>query len=289
VSGVCEDYYNCRYEMDRPTMFVGSSTEGLGVARAVRGLLHEDADITVWNEGFFALGSTFIETLVNNLPSFDFAVLVLTPDDQVTSRDDTLMSPRDNIVFELGLFMGRLGRSRTFLLNSDVKIPTDLAGVTTARFDWTREPDEQLRAVAPACDSIRRAIRTLGVAPEKTAAAITRLASRQDRHAQQLSAHGSEIRALRIAILGIVTGYEFDKLTGLEREGPFFCFYSDELYEELKRLRAMGLISHHEGSGLREIKRHYKDRHEQFDLKHFFYITTEGREYVRTRLAFDVD
>lgn len=54
--------------MDKPAMFVGSSTEGLGVARAVRDLLHEDAGITLWNEGFFAVGSTFIETLVTNLP-----------------------------------------------------------------------------------------------------------------------------------------------------------------------------------------------------------------------------
>jgi predicted nucleotide-binding protein len=51
--------------------------EGLAVARAVRSLLTDVAIVTVWNEGFFALGSTFIETLVNELPKFDFAVLIL--------------------------------------------------------------------------------------------------------------------------------------------------------------------------------------------------------------------
>ena len=275
--------------MPKPAMFIGSSTQGLGVARAVRELLHEDADITMWNEGFFALGSTFIETLVNHLPTFDFAVLVFTPDDHVTSHQISSLGPRDNIVFELGLFVGRLGRSRTFVLNSDVKMPSDLSGVTTARFEWTTDVGAQLRAVAPACDSIRRSIATQGLAPQKTSAAIDRLTSRQDEQAQQLSSQGGEIRALRMVLKGIVTEYEFEKLTGLEREGAFLCYYSEDLYEELKRLRAMGLVRHHDGTGLRDIKRDFKDRNAQFDLKRFFYITPEGREYVRLRETFDVD
>ena len=46
------------------------------------------AETTLWNEGFFKLGGTFIETLVNSVSRFDFAVLVLTPDDWITSRDE---------------------------------------------------------------------------------------------------------------------------------------------------------------------------------------------------------
>jgi predicted nucleotide-binding protein len=63
--------------------------------------LTQDAEVTVWNEGFFGVGSTFIETLVNALPRFDFAVLVLTPDDLVNSRDVEMLSPRDNVLFDL--------------------------------------------------------------------------------------------------------------------------------------------------------------------------------------------
>ena len=112
--------------MGKPSLFIGSSTEGLEFARALRDLLVHDAEVTLWNEGLFSLGNTFIETLVNSLPRFDFAVLVLTPDDLVKSREVDLLGPRDNVLFELGLFMGRRGRSRTFILtqsNSRVKIP----------------------------------------------------------------------------------------------------------------------------------------------------------------------
>src|SRR5690242_8595998 len=127
--------------MSKPSVFIGSSTEGLEFARAARSLLDRDSEITMWNEGFFALGSIFIETLINELPRFDFAILVLTPDDLVHSREIATFGPRDNVVFELGLFMGSLGRRRTFLLcpaNAKVKIPTDLSGLTTAAFEWPR-------------------------------------------------------------------------------------------------------------------------------------------------------
>jgi predicted nucleotide-binding protein len=127
--------------MNKPSLFVGSSSEGLDFARPVRALLAEDAEVTLWNEGSFAIGSTFIESLINALPRFDFAALMLTADDLLTSREVTTLSPRDNVLFELGLFMGRLGRSRTFVIRprgDQVKIPSDLAGLTTAVYDWPR-------------------------------------------------------------------------------------------------------------------------------------------------------
>lgn len=272
--------------MARPSMFVGSSSEGLEFARAVRALLAGDVEVTLWNEGFFQLGSTFIETLVNSLPRFDFAVLVLTPDDLVVSRSSEVLGPRDNVVFELGLFMGRLGRSRTFLLHQSgagIKIPTDLAGVTTATYEWPREDGSHGSAVGAACDSIRNVVRDLGVSEAKTARAIESITSRQEHQEKQLSLQQAQIRSLQIALQGIMTRYEFDKLVGLSAEGPFLCYYSDDLHAEVKRLRAMGLVQNHEGVGLGTIRRSYKDRPEQFDLKRFFYITAQGREYLQIR------
>lgn len=124
--------------MTKPTVFVGSSREGLEIARAVQFQLKDDALVSVWNEGAFGLSSGTLESLVAMLDRFDFAVLVLTPDDVLHVRDAAVQAPRDNVMFELGLFMGRLGRARTFAICSDArdfKLPSDLAGVTLARFD----------------------------------------------------------------------------------------------------------------------------------------------------------
>jgi Predicted nucleotide-binding protein containing TIR-like domain len=278
--------------MNKPSLFIGSSAEGLDFARAVRADLTHDAEVTIWNEGAFALGQTLIESLVNALPRFDFAVLVLTPDDLVVSRQTESFGPRDNVLFELGLFMGRLGRSRTFVLHqvsSRLKMPTDLAGVITARYDWPRQDNNHRAAVGAACDSIRQAIRDLGVIEAKTAKALIDIRSRQDAQGEELSRQQAQIRSLQVALQGIVTRYEFDKLLGLEASQPFMCHYSEDLYEELKKLRAMGLVRNHEGTGLATMRREYKDRNKQFDLRRFFYITNDGLEYLALRRRISAD
>jgi hypothetical protein len=272
--------------MNKPSVFIGSSSEGVEFARAVRSLLAQDAEITLWNEGFFGLGSTFIETLINALPRFDFAILVLTADDLVHSREVETFSPRDNVIFELGLFMGHLGRARTFILhqsNAKLKIPTDLSGVTMATYEWPREDKSYRATVGVACDSIREVIRDLGVSETKTAKALNDIRFRQERQENELSRQQAEIRSLQIALQGIVTRYEFDKLVGLSKEAPFLCYYSPDLDNELKRLRALGLVQNHQGVGLTAIRRDYKDKDRQFDLRRFFFITEEGREYLKLR------
>jgi hypothetical protein len=155
--------------MPKPSVFIGSSTEGLEVARAVRIQLMDDAEITLWNEGIFELSLSFLESLVNALDRFDFAILVLTPDDLLVSRDNSLLAPRDNLILELGLFMGRLGRQRTFVLCADdphLRLPSDLQGISVARYNAQR-PD-LVPAVGKACDLIRMAIRTLGLSEARS-------------------------------------------------------------------------------------------------------------------------
>jgi hypothetical protein len=171
--------------MPKPSLFIGSSTEGLDFARAIRTSLSDVAETALWNDGVFSLGRTFIESLISAVSRFDFAALVLTPDDQMVVRNDETFGPRDNIVFELGLFMGRLGRERTFIVrpgaeSGRLKIPSDLAGISVATFDWPRSDLSYRAALGPACDLMREAIRDLGFAPTKTDAQVRALKREQD-------------------------------------------------------------------------------------------------------------
>ena len=98
----------------RPALFIGSSTQGLDVARAVEFNLKDDADVTLWSSGVFGLSHGTLQSLVAALDRFDFAVLVLTPDDLLSSHDVVSQAPRDNVLFELGLFMGRFDEGDEF-------------------------------------------------------------------------------------------------------------------------------------------------------------------------------
>lgn len=219
------------------SLFLGSSSEGLPIARAVRSLLADAANITLWNEGFFSLGSTFIETLVNELPKFDFAVLILTPDDLVTSRDTELFGPRDNLIFELGLFTAGLGRSRTFIVRERrTKLPTDLSGVATATYETPQPGQSVASALGSACDSIRMAIDALGQADTKTAQKLTRLQARQ-------ADIESTVRTLQIVVRGILTEWEHEKLQGLAGQRPFPVRFHNRMMDELYRLRALGYVT----------------------------------------------
>jgi hypothetical protein len=149
--------------MQKPTIFIGSSTEGIEAARAIGYQLQDAGDTTVWNEGIFGLGQVALESLLQALERFDFAILVLTPDDLIDSRDTTSVVPRDNVIFEVGLFVGKLGRFRTFVLRPkdvSIKLPSDLAGVTYGQFDNARS--DQIAAMSAACFEIRNKIRGLG-------------------------------------------------------------------------------------------------------------------------------
>lgn len=94
----------------RPTVFVGSSAEGLQVAKAVQAELQYCAECVIWSQEVFGLGEGTLESLVKALNRYDFAVLVLTPDDLVTSRGNSAPAPRDNVLLELGMFIGAIGR-----------------------------------------------------------------------------------------------------------------------------------------------------------------------------------
>jgi hypothetical protein len=146
--------------MAQPSIFIGSSSEGLEVARAIQYQLRKEARVTVWNEGVFDLSQNYLQSLIDSLDNFDHAILVFTADDTVISRDETSPATRGNVLFELGLFMGKLGRSRTFVVYDTHKRPnviSDLSGVTFAPYDGSNSED-LLSAVGPACFDIRRAL-----------------------------------------------------------------------------------------------------------------------------------
>jgi CAP12/Pycsar effector protein, TIR domain len=151
----------------KPRLFIGSASESLDIAYAVQNNLEHDADCTVWTQGVFNLSEGTLEALLNQLSKSDFGVFLLTPEDIVTIRESTDKTPRDNVIFELGLFIGKLGHKRSFMIvprNTDLHIPTDLHGITPANYDPNRVNNNEVdAALGPACNKIRNEIRNQGL------------------------------------------------------------------------------------------------------------------------------
>jgi nucleotide-binding STING sensor domain-containing protein/predicted nucleotide-binding protein with TIR-like domain len=115
----------------RPTVFIGSSTEGLPTAEVLKRQFGDKAIVDIWNENtVFARGLSFFESLLNASSLYDFAVLIFTGDDKTVIRHKQHASARDNVLFEYGLFLGRTGKNRAHALVQDkLRVPSDLAGI----------------------------------------------------------------------------------------------------------------------------------------------------------------
>ncbi|MCA4023783.1 MULTISPECIES: TIR domain-containing protein [Vibrio] len=149
----------------KPKLFIGSSVEGLGVAYAIQQNLTHTVEATVWDQGVFSLSQTTIDSLEQVLESADFGVFVFSPDDITLMRNNENKTVRDNVLFEFGLFVGKLGRNRVFFVTpdgSDTYIPTDLLGITAGKYDPNRHDGSLQAATGAACNEIRQAIKKLG-------------------------------------------------------------------------------------------------------------------------------
>jgi tetratricopeptide (TPR) repeat protein len=147
-------------------VFVGSSVEALHIAWAIQKNLCHSAEVTVWNQGIFQLSRSSLQSLVSALETFDFGIFVFSPDDMLTMRGEEHRAVRDNVIFELGLFIGELGQSRCFILIPDgveeLRLPTDLLGVTPGTYEAARSDNRWEAGTGSACFDIRRELQLQG-------------------------------------------------------------------------------------------------------------------------------
>lgn len=150
---------------EKVRVFVISSAEAIGVAREIETAFeYDDTHIELWTNGVFRASNYTIESLENEIDIADFAIAVAHADDVIDSRGGSWPVTRDNVIFELGLFMGRLGKSRAILMEprgEHVQLPSDLAGLTTISYQY-KHGREATSLMAPACNRLRKIFEELG-------------------------------------------------------------------------------------------------------------------------------
>ncbi len=149
----------------KPRIFIACSREALDVAYAIQENVSREAEATVWDQDVFQPSSYTLEDLVKQLDRVDSGIFIFSPEDTVKLRDATYAAVRDNVLFELGLFIGRLGRERNFIIKptgvQDFRLPTDLMGLGLLEFDPDRQDGNLNAALSPACRKILKRLQQL--------------------------------------------------------------------------------------------------------------------------------
>lgn len=141
------------------SVFIGSSTEGLDVAEAVKRQFAAISGVDIWNERVFELNRGNLDSLVKMVNIYDFAILCMTADNETVMRGEQQLTPGTNLFFELGLCMGRMGLDRTHMIvENSVTMPTDFAGVSQATFDRPEIDGDLDAAVRNACSRVGEAM-----------------------------------------------------------------------------------------------------------------------------------
>src|SRR5215471_16246288 len=151
--------------MDKPRIFLGSSGKQQKLLQALTRALEDVAQVEPWTTSFNP-GTTTLERLLELTREVDFAAFIFAQDDWTTTSSHKAAeskpaqaSPRDNVVFESGLFGGVLGMRRTFILHaSGAKLPTDLLGLTCVRYDGSTTA----AVIEEACEKLCKAIENEG-------------------------------------------------------------------------------------------------------------------------------
>lgn len=126
-------------------LFIGSSTEGLNIAKHVKAFFEDAYDCHIWNEDVFSLNKNTLDSLLKAAYLYDYAIMVWTSDDIALIRDNLKETARDNVLFEHGLFLGSMGTGKAYVLcESGVNILTDLMGITVSFFDTETIGDKKV-------------------------------------------------------------------------------------------------------------------------------------------------
>jgi len=148
----------------RPRLFIGSSSKDIVLAEAVQQNLASSADVVMWGQGIFAVGGITLDAVLTNFRFFDFGVFILSMSAVKQMANHRVIPLRDNMLFELGAFMGVNGKERSFLLVPDgvssTDLPSDLHGFTFTRYDSHRQ--DIRAALGPACTEIRTVMEQRG-------------------------------------------------------------------------------------------------------------------------------
>lgn len=146
----------------RPRVFIGSSAEALPVARSTARALKPHSTPILWEKDVFLPSTFFLDGLFDEVQKCQLALFVFSNDDVVRLRGRMYNATRDNVVFELGLFMTKLGRPNCLFLVPQTKqpfrLPSDLKGLSYISYETAAVKRNPKTGLKPAIEELKATI-----------------------------------------------------------------------------------------------------------------------------------
>jgi len=132
-----------------PKIFIGSSSSGYNIAEEVKKNLSKIADVYLWKDtGIWDINRSTFDNLLLMSNYFDFGVFVATSDDLTITNGSLVIKSRDNVILEMSLFLGAIGKNKAFLLVEEgLNLPSDFNGIFMPRFSH-----ENSHSIKVGCD-----------------------------------------------------------------------------------------------------------------------------------------
>lgn len=228
--------------MNKPRVFIGSSVESLPIADAVAENLEFDAEVTIWRNGTFNLSSNTLDDLIEKTRNTDFAIFIFSPEDVAVIRSREKYVVRDNVVFELGLFIGGIGKRRCFIVKPrdvDLHFPSDLLGITPVDFELNRQDKDLASALTYASTQIKRSFIQQGVLQRSTSFEQPRV----DVNAQLASLNDADLTVLSALLESVHSDIDGCSSYELHNRMNKYSFSSFQINISILKLLRLGMLA----------------------------------------------
>jgi predicted nucleotide-binding protein len=144
--------------IEKPKVFIASSSKALPYATAVKGHISDVCNVYVWRDVPNYPYKTITDWILNLAEKYDFGIFIFSNDDKIALNKKQYPVVRDNVLFELGLFSGRLGFDRCTVLKPNIEnfhLPSDINGILETKFDQPDAEEDITSELRVPCEKIK--------------------------------------------------------------------------------------------------------------------------------------
>ena len=155
-------------ELAKIRIFIGSSSEARNIVNKLSVILgREGFSVKIWNHETFHSNDNYFESIKREMILADYSIFVVNPDDEIVKRGERIYATRDNVLLEIGMFIGFMSIKKVFCLRiidnrngvaKEVILPSDLSGNEYLKVTLSNSDERFSQELRDICTTIKELI-----------------------------------------------------------------------------------------------------------------------------------